>query len=148
MSTLRDVAKKAGVSVAAVSFYLNNTKKLKEETRQAIAAALEECGYRYNATAASLKRNQSSTLTRLGLISIAFHNPFFSEQFFKIENKARERNISVISSFLGADLKGDFEKSVKLMRSQIDLLLIVAIEAKDFIERQERRPGCRCCSSH
>lgn len=56
MATLKDVALHAGVSVTTVSNFINNKKKLKDETRHNILAAIQATGYRHNALAASLKK--------------------------------------------------------------------------------------------
>ena len=48
MAAIKDVAKLAGVSVAAVSKYLKTPNNMREDTRQRIAQAIEELNYRPN----------------------------------------------------------------------------------------------------
>ena len=52
--TIRDVARHAGVSVATVSRVLNDSPLVVEPTRARVRAAVEELGYRPNATARNL----------------------------------------------------------------------------------------------
>jgi DNA-binding LacI/PurR family transcriptional regulator len=52
--TIRDVARHAGVSVATVSRVINNSPLVIEPTRARVQAAVEELGYRLNATARNL----------------------------------------------------------------------------------------------
>jgi DNA-binding LacI/PurR family transcriptional regulator len=44
MPTMIDVAKRAGVAVSTVSYAINGTRPISEETRQRIFAAMEELG--------------------------------------------------------------------------------------------------------
>ena len=52
--TIRDVARHAGVSVATVSRVLNDSPLVVEPTRARVRAAVEDLGYRLNATARNL----------------------------------------------------------------------------------------------
>jgi DNA-binding LacI/PurR family transcriptional regulator len=52
--TIRDVARHAGVSAATVSRVLNHSPLVLEPTRERVQAAVEELGYRLNATARNL----------------------------------------------------------------------------------------------
>src|SRR3954453_4614504 len=52
--TIRDVARRAGVSAATVSRVLNDSPLVVEETRARVRAAVDELGYRLNATARTL----------------------------------------------------------------------------------------------
>jgi DNA-binding LacI/PurR family transcriptional regulator len=52
--TIRDVARRAGVSVATVSRVINNSPLVMEPTRARVQAAVDELGYRLNATARNL----------------------------------------------------------------------------------------------
>lgn len=68
MPTIKDVAKAAGVSIATVSYVLNNkTEMVSPETQRHVLATAKRLGYRPNITARSL---QSS---RTGLIGYAWH---------------------------------------------------------------------------
>ena len=52
--TIRDVARRAGVSAATVSRVLNDSPLVLEPTRARVQAAVDELGYRLNATARNL----------------------------------------------------------------------------------------------
>ena len=52
--TIRDVARHAGVSAATVSRVLNDSPLVLEPTRARVRAAVDELGYRLNATARNL----------------------------------------------------------------------------------------------
>ncbi len=102
MATIKDVAKYAGVSVTTVSYFLNNKKKLKDETRERILVAIKETGYRYNSAAGSLKRSRDS-ISQVGIISIVDQNPFFS-QLFRSKRLALSCKIATVL-FLGGFCK-------------------------------------------
>lgn len=54
MATMRQVAERAGVSISTVSFIVNNTKPVTEETRARVEAAMDELGFRRNVLARAL----------------------------------------------------------------------------------------------
>ena len=76
MATIRQVAEKAGVSVATVSYVLNDVRKVRPETEQRVLSAARELGYYPNAAARSLVVGRSSIL---GLVVPDIENPFFPE---------------------------------------------------------------------
>ncbi len=65
MPTMQDVAKQAGVAVSTVSYAINGTRPISEETRQRIFAAMEELGYRPNALARGLASKRSRIIALL-----------------------------------------------------------------------------------
>jgi DNA-binding LacI/PurR family transcriptional regulator len=68
MPTIKDVAKEAGVSIATVSYVLNNKDRfVGEDTRRQVLEAIERVGYTPNITARNLKSNQTK------LIGYAWH---------------------------------------------------------------------------
>ena len=64
-TSIKDVAARAGVSIATVSHVLNGTRAARPETRRRIVAAIDELGYAQNETARNLAMGRS---TLLGLI--------------------------------------------------------------------------------
>ena len=60
--TIRDVAKEAGVSIATVSYVLNDSRHVAEETRRRVLQAATRLGYRANITARNLRASESRLL--------------------------------------------------------------------------------------
>ena len=73
LSTIYDIAKRAGVSPATVSRALNNQNLVKEETRKKIHKIAEEMNYSPNFLARSLVKKQTNTIA---LIISDITNPF------------------------------------------------------------------------
>lgn len=65
MATMQQVADRAGVSIATVSFVLNNTKQVRPETRERILAATDVLGYRMNVSARALATRRSRVIALL-----------------------------------------------------------------------------------
>ncbi len=59
MPTIKDVAKEANVSVATVSYVLNDTGSVSDETRERVLRAIEKLGYRPNVIARGLQARES-----------------------------------------------------------------------------------------
>ena len=73
--TIRDVAKKAGVSVATVSRYINRNTPVSAEVAERLKSVMEELRYVPHAAA----RNLASRKTRVvGLLLNNLHNDFCS----------------------------------------------------------------------
>lgn len=76
MTTLRDVARAAGVSVAAASYALNGNGTIADETRQRVLAVAEELNYHPNAFARHLKKIKTRTI---GVFITRFGGSFYEE---------------------------------------------------------------------
>jgi len=70
MTTMRDIAKAAGVSLGTVSNYFNNPEMVAEETSDAIRDAIKKLDYHPHAAARSLKTNQTRRIGMVPLISL------------------------------------------------------------------------------
>ena len=80
MATMRDVAQRANVSIATVSFVVNQTKRVAPETRARIVSAMDELGYRRNIVARALASRRTRIIAllfpaldhRLGSTALSF----------------------------------------------------------------------------
>lgn len=82
MASIKDVADRAGVSVASVSRVLNASKPVADGTRRRVLAAAEALHYSIDQRARALRRRKSGTL---GLIVSDVGNPYFPEVIAAIE---------------------------------------------------------------
>ncbi len=93
MTGIKDVAKKAGVSVATVSRVLNNNPNVKPHLKESVLDAMKELQYRPSGIARSM-RNQSVPV--VGLIISDIQNPFFTSMVRAVEDKALENGYTVL----------------------------------------------------
>lgn len=88
MTTLADVAFKAGVTAATVSNVVRNRGKVGEQTRQRVLAAVDELGYRPNLNARALVESRSNIIA---LMVSNIVNPFYPEFMLAVEQSVRKR---------------------------------------------------------
>lgn len=93
MTTIAEVALKAGVTAATVSNVLRGRGKVGAQTRHRVLAAVEELGYRPNLTARALAEGRPLTLA---LIVSSIINPFYPEFILPAEQAAREHGYFLI----------------------------------------------------
>ena len=74
--SLKDIAQKVGVSIALVSYVLNNKRedRINKDVAQKIRDTAKALNYSTNQVARSLKTNKTFTI---GLIVADISNPFF-----------------------------------------------------------------------
>jgi len=93
MSTIRDVAKLAGVSVATVSRVLNGTAKVSDEARRAVLNAQEALDFHLNANARALAQQESQTV---GVLVSSVDDPYFANMIKACDEAAWERGKMVL----------------------------------------------------
>ena len=86
MSTIKDVSKFSGLSLATISKYLNGGN-VRDENRQRIDEAVEALGYRVNRNARSLKTNRTMTV---GVVMPTLSVPFFGSVLSSLDATLRE----------------------------------------------------------
>lgn len=105
--TRNDVARKAGVSTATVSYVINNgPRPVAPETRKRVLAAIRELGYQPNAVARNLRLQRTSLL---GLIMPDTRNPYFADVARGIEQVAFENGYTVMLCHSGYDLQRELQ---------------------------------------
>jgi LacI family transcriptional regulator len=131
MSSIKDVAREAGVSTATVSHVINKTRFVSEEVRARVLEAVGRCGYYPNAHARSLASGRTHIL---GLVVSDISNPFFPELVKSIEAAAFERGYDLMLSNTNYDpertshyVRRFIERKVTgvvVMTSELDAALI------------------------
>jgi len=76
VTTIKDIAERAGVSITTVSYALNHTGTISETTRRRVLQAAEELNYHPNAFARTLKTRKTHTI---GVFISRFGGSFYEE---------------------------------------------------------------------
>ena len=147
MVGIKEVARRAGVSVSTVSNVLNNKKNVGEETRQRILKICEEMSYQPNPAGKGLKSNHPNT--------ILFNFSDFDRSFYlKIINgisdyvndndfdliictdKSCEKymNNSLTSGSIILDKKMQDDTLMRLARDNYPIVVLDRIMSNDFIK--------------
>ncbi len=92
-TSIRDVAKLAGVSVGTVSNVLNRPGEVSADSVIRVHRAIEQLGYRRNDAARQLRAGTSSTV---GFVVLDGQNPFFSAVVRGAEDEASKNGIAIL----------------------------------------------------
>jgi LacI family transcriptional regulator len=126
-TSIKDVAKHSGVSIATVSHVLNGTRHTRPQTRERVLSSIRELGYSQNQAARNLARGTS---TILGIIVSDVRNPFFPEITAAFQEQAlnhsldaliintnydAQRTLNSVNRLIGMQVPG-----VAIFTSQID----------------------------
>jgi LacI family transcriptional regulator len=121
-ATIRDVAKRAQLSVATVSRALNGFENVSEAARERIALAVNELGYVPHAGARSLSLARNNAI---GVVLPDLHGEFFSEIVRGMDREASRRGYLLLLSNLHAKTE-QATKALRAMRGRVDGLLVMA----------------------
>ena len=121
MPTVQDVARRAGVSTATVSYVLNATRFVSGGLRERVLAAVRELHYEPNAAARTLRSNRSHTL---GLILPDLRNPFFTEAVRGVEDVAQSRGYTVLLANSDEDTEREARHLRVLRAKHVDGLIL------------------------
>lgn len=122
MSTIRDVARRAGVSSMTVSRVINRTGYVRPETRRRVEAAVVELGYVPNTLARSLRVKRTKTLA---LVMTDITNPFFTTLARGVEDVASEHGFNVIFCNTDECEQKQTDYLTVLVQKQVDGVLLV-----------------------
>lgn len=111
---MRDVAEKAGVSVATVSACLSGRRFVSPTLKARINQAIDTLGYQPDAVARSLRTGATDLI---GLVIPDIGNPFFTEFVREVEMMAKAYDYSTILADSAYDLATE-TKMLNLMRQQ------------------------------
>ena len=122
MSTISDVAQRAGVSAMTVSRVINNSGYVSATTRQRVERAIAELGYVPNALARQLRSKRTKTLA---LIVSDITNPFFTTIARGVEDVAAPRGFSVMYCNTDESAAKEAQYLRVLIERQVDGVLFV-----------------------
>ncbi|CAH0120854.1 MULTISPECIES: LacI family DNA-binding transcriptional regulator [unclassified Paenibacillus] len=127
MSTITDVAKKAGVSIATVSRYVNGKAdgNMNEETKRKIDEAIRELNYEPNSIARSLKSKETKTI---GLVVPDIVNPFFPLMVRGVEDFLRENGYSVFLCNTDQNSQEELAYLKLLQARKVDGIILVGVD--------------------
>ncbi|WP_017726469.1 LacI family DNA-binding transcriptional regulator [Halalkalibacterium ligniniphilum] len=93
MSTIKDVAKRANVSVATVSRVLSKSSNVSKAKKEQVLKAIEELNYQPNALGRYLRTSQTMTIL---VVIPNITNPFFSNVLRGIQTYANQEGYRVL----------------------------------------------------
>lgn len=128
MKTMKDVAERARVSVSTVSHVLNGTRKVSEETREGVLAAVEELAYRPNLLAKGLKTRRTFTI---GLLISDIQNAFFTSMVRGVEDVALSRGYHLFLCNTDEDAAREGEYITELAKKRVDGLMVAPSAGRD-----------------
>ena len=105
-STLKDVAKRAGVSIKTVSNVVHGYAHVKDEMRERVQMALKELNYQPNIAARYLRKGSLGLFT---LVIPELENPYFSDLSKAIVTVASSHSYTILNYFIDNDKKDALE---------------------------------------
>lgn len=121
-ATIKDVAERAGVSVATVSRVLNRLDIVSEDTRQRVSEAARKLGYIPHGGARSLSMRRTQCV---GAVLPDLHGEFFSELIRGIDRVARAKgqHLLLVPSH---DDAGELADALRSMQGRADGVLVMS----------------------
>ncbi len=136
-ASIRDVARRAGVSVGTVSHVLNHPEVVRPNVRERVRRVIEELEYRPNAVARSLRERRTRTI---GIVLSDITTPFAATVVRTVERCAAAADLFVVLADTEEDLTRE-EQTVKALYDKGIDGLILAPTAGDhgFLRRSVER---------
>jgi DNA-binding LacI/PurR family transcriptional regulator len=124
VSTLIDVARRAGVSKSTVSNVIRGASLVAEPTRRRVERAIADIGYHPNAIARALKARTSSAI---GIVVPDLANPFYAELAVGVERAASALGYAVLTAHTECAPLTEEEAGRALIERRVDGVIIAGI---------------------
>ncbi len=138
MNTIKDVARKAGVSPGTVSKALLDRHDVSTLTKRRVKRVAEEMGYIPNIIARSLVTNRTNTI---GLITPYLGNPALIERIRGIQNACLSNNYLLITCLNEGHFEEELNQIEALIARKVDGIIITptsnSLKLKEFIKKIE-----------
>ena len=127
-ATIREVARRAGVSTATVSRVLAGIGNPRPDTTTAVLAAAKALDYRPSGVARSLRMRRTRTL---GLIVTDIQNPFFPEVVQAADQAARSLGYSILLGSAAYDEERAMHYLDLMVDRRVDGMIIATSQLSD-----------------
>lgn len=117
MATIFDVAKEAGVSKSTVSRVINGDTNVKEETRNAVEAAVKKLNYSPSYMAQAIRTRKTRTIA---LVVPEYSNIFYTEMFRGVEDIALKYGYMVMVCNTERHAISEIDYTNELLKRNID----------------------------
>ena len=125
-ATIRDVARRASLSVATVSRALNGFDNVSEQAKERVAEAVRALGYVPHAGARSLSLARTNAI---GVVLPDLHGEFFSEIVRGMDREASRRGyLLLLSNLHGSPDQASL--ALRAMHGRVDGLIVMAPQLK------------------
>jgi LacI family transcriptional regulator len=128
MSTILEVAKRAGVSIGTVSNVLRGTARVSPGLRERVATAIRELEYYPGGVAIHVKVKQTCML---GMVLPDITNPFFPEIMRGAEDRAFERGYLLVTANTDEQVERELQVVSALRSRRVDGILLAAAAGND-----------------
>jgi LacI family transcriptional regulator len=126
--TMTHVAERVGVSVATVSYVMNDRPGVGDEVRARVLEAADELGFRPNRLAQGLRRGRTKLL---GLLLADIANPFYPELAAGVIDGANELGYQVFLSQTGNHGEFTEREARALLDLRCDALIFTSVTTAD-----------------
>ncbi|WP_231701863.1 LacI family DNA-binding transcriptional regulator [Crassaminicella thermophila] len=126
--TIKDVAKKAGVSISTVSRVINGSKPVSSEVRQKVLKVIEETGYRPNPVARSLVMKKSQLI---GVVVPDISNFFIGEILSGIEEIGKMYGYDILLCNTYGQLEQELRYLNLLKAKQVEGIVFMTWKLQD-----------------
>jgi len=117
-----DVARRAGVSTAVVSYVVNNgPRRVAPATRERVLRAIAELGYRPNSVARSLRTNRTRTIA---LIVPDIADSFFAQFARELQTRAHDRGFTVLLANAMDDPASELDHVKVFIERRVDGIVV------------------------
>ena len=123
--TIKEVARRAGVSVATVSRAMNNSGPVSTESRQAIEKVVADSGFRLNAIGQQLKTARSRTL---GILVPSLKNPIFADAVSGVEHIAEQSGFRVLLASSSYKVAKEMSSIETFLASRVEGLVLTVTD--------------------
>lgn len=144
MVTIRDVAERAGVSIATVSRVLNNQIQVKPATRAKVNKVIKELNYQPNYLGRNLRRAE----TRIILVILQnISNPFYSKVVTGIEDIGHKNGYNIMICNTDSDPEQERLYLELLVNKLVDgvILMEPEIDGDELSQISKDYPIVQCC---